>query len=142
MRIYLSILALVVFAVVLGAQNQPNTQIKHVPIKATSPASGAEMYQSYCAACHGVDAKGNGPAASALKTPPTDLTMLAKNNGGTYPAMKVSTSIHGEDNVPAHGSKDMPVWGKLFWNLSDGHQAEVQQRIFNLNNYVESLQAK
>jgi mono/diheme cytochrome c family protein len=136
------ITGLFLFAIILGAQEQPKSEIKHVPIKPTSPASGAEMYKSYCAVCHGVDGKGNGPAAPALKMQPTDLTMLSHNNGGTYPAMKISSAIRGEDNVPAHGTKDMPVWGRLFWSISGGHEAEVQQRVVNLNKYIESLQAK
>ena len=142
-RNYLWMLAaLVLFALVLGAEEQPKKEIKHVPIKPTSPASGSEMYQSYCAVCHGLAGKGNGPAAQALKAQPTDLTLLAHAAGGTYPAMKVSSAIRGEDNVPAHGTKDMPVWGKLFWNISSGHEAEVQQRIANLNKYIESLQSR
>ena len=60
-----------------GASQQ--NEIRHVPVKATSPASGPEMYTSYCAVCHGLDGKGNGPAAEALKVPPPDLTALAKN---------------------------------------------------------------
>lgn len=132
---------MIVFALALGAQ-ETKTTIKHVPIKPTSAASGQEMYKTYCAVCHGTDGKGAGPAAEALKTPPTDLTMLSKNNGGTYPSMKVAATIRGEATLPAHGSKEMPVWGKLFWSMSGGHEAEVQQRVTNLNSYIESMQAK
>jgi len=131
----------VVFSVVVAAQNQPPV-IKHVPIKATSPADGKLMYNSYCAVCHGTDGKGGGPAAEALKTPPTDLTLLAKNSGGKYPEAKVAATIRGEAVLPAHGSREMPMWGKLFRSLSDGHDAEVQQRVANLDGYIESLQAK
>ncbi|HVO79809.1 MAG TPA: cytochrome c [Terriglobales bacterium] len=134
--------ALIGLALTLGAQEQPKKTIKHVPIKSTSAASGQEMYKTYCAVCHGTDGKGGGPAAEALKTPPTDLTMLSKNNGGQYPSMKVAATIRGEANLPAHGSKEMPVWGKLFWSMSGGHEAEVQQRVTNLNSYIESLQVK
>jgi mono/diheme cytochrome c family protein len=138
---------LAVFALALGAQNQPQTAqpttvIKHVPIKQTSPASGSEMFNTYCAVCHGKDGKGAGPAAEALKTTPTNLTSLAAKNGGKYPAMKVSSVIRGEDVLAAHGSRDMPVWGKLFWTISEGNNAEVLQRVANLNKYIESLQAK
>ena len=134
--------ALIVGAALLGAQEQPKTEIKHVPIKSTSAASGAEMFKSYCAVCHGIEGKGNGPAAEALKSQPTDLTMLSKANGGKFPAMKVASSVKGEANIPAHGSQDMPVWGKLFRSMSNGHEAEVQQRVANLTSYVESLQQK
>lgn len=135
------LIAVTVFAVGVSAQNQPKV-IKHVPMKETSPASGQEMYTNYCAVCHGKDGKGGGPAAEALKVPPTDLTLLSKSNGGKYPDMKVASAIRGDANLPAHGSKDMPVWGKLFWGMSHGHEAEVQQRVANLNQYVEGMQAK
>lgn len=123
-------------------QAPPAKVIKHVPVKAVSPASGKEMYMSYCAVCHGTDGKGGGPAASALKAAPTDLTLLSKTNEGKYPALKVAASIRGEDSLPAHGSKEMPVWGKLFWSMSSGHHSEVQQRVVNLNQYIESIQQK
>jgi mono/diheme cytochrome c family protein len=141
----ISWIAAVTLGVALSAgaqQTQPTTQIKHVPLKATNPASGAEMYTNYCAVCHGKDGKGNGPATSALKSPPTDLTTLAQKNGGKYPALHITSVIRGEGDLPAHGSKDMPVWGPLFWRMSQGHEAEVQQRISNLNQYIESLQVK
>jgi mono/diheme cytochrome c family protein len=123
-------------------QTAPEKNIKHVPIKATSPVSGKEMYTAYCAVCHGTDGKGGGPAAAALKIPPADLTLLSKGNGGKYPSLKVEASIRGESALPAHGSKEMPVWGSLFWNMSGGHEGEVQQRVANLTRYIESLQAK
>ncbi|MGC2173157.1 MAG: c-type cytochrome [Candidatus Sulfotelmatobacter sp.] len=137
----------IVFTCVAAAQEQGQDQtrtttIQHVTIKPTSPASGKGMYMSYCAVCHGTDGKGGGPAASALKTPPADLTMLSKNNGGKYPAFKVASTIRGTSDLPAHGSKEMPVWGPLFWSVSGGHESEVQQRMANLTHYVESLQAK
>lgn len=137
-RISLTLLALVTCAL---AQDQQKV-IKHVPMKETSPASGQEMYTSYCAVCHGKDGKGNGPAAEALKVPPTNLTMLSKQNGGKYPDMKVASAIRGDSNLPAHGSKDMPVWGKLFSSMSHGHEAEVQQRVSNLSQYIEGMQLK
>jgi mono/diheme cytochrome c family protein len=122
--------------------NQPGTVIKHVPIMATSATSGKEMYASYCATCHGTDGKGNGPAASALKVPPADLTTLSSNNAGKFPSLKVAGVIRGDSFISAHGSKEMPVWGELFMGISHGHDSEVQQRITNLTKYVESLQAK
>jgi mono/diheme cytochrome c family protein len=133
--------AFIAVALVAGAQEQQKV-IKHVPIKPTSAASGQEMFATYCAVCHGKDAKGNGPAAEALKVPPPDLTTLAKKEGGQYPAMRVSSIIRGEAALPAHGTKEMPVWGSLFWRMSQGHESEVQQRVANLNQYIEGLQVK
>jgi mono/diheme cytochrome c family protein len=117
-------------------------EIKHVPVKPTSPASGEEMYNTYCAVCHGKDGRGTGPAAEALKTPPTDLTTLAQKHGGKYPSDHVSAAIQGDLNLPAHGSKDMPVWGQLFWHMSGGHQSEVQLRVANLNKHIEAMQVQ
>lgn len=124
-----------------GAWTQDKV-VKHVPVKPTSAASGKEMFTSYCATCHGTDGKGNGPAASALKMPPSDLTLLSQKNGGKFPSLHVGAVLRGEATLPAHGSKDMPVWGPLFWHMSQGHSAEVQQRVTNLTKYIESLQAK
>lgn len=133
---------LAVFAMAQQPAPTPEKTIKHVPVKQTNAASGKEMYTSYCAVCHGTDGTGGGPAASALKVPPTDLTTLAQKNGGKYPALHVSSVLRGDAETPAHGSKDMPMWGPLFRNLSQGHDAEVQQRIANINQYIESFQKK
>jgi mono/diheme cytochrome c family protein len=122
------------------AQNAP--QVKHVPITNSSPTSGKDMFNNYCAVCHGKEAKGDGPAAPAMKTTPTDLTALAKKNGGKYPASHVAAVIRGQAGTPSHGSQDMPVWGPLFSSISQGHEGQVQQRITNLVDYVEGLQTK
>ncbi|SRR5271166_1865905 len=124
------------------SQGSSEKTIQHSTIKTTSPASGKEMFNAYCAVCHGTDGKGNGPAASALKVPPTNLTLLSKNNGGKYPSMKVNATVRGTAELPAHGSKDMPVWGPLFWGMSHGHESEVEQRVANLTHYIETLQEK
>ena len=137
-RNLLLLAAVLVGFVVFGIAQQK--EIKHVPVKPTSPVSGQEMYNTYCAVCHGKDGRGTGPAAEALKTAPTDLTTLAKKNGGKYPSDHVSAAIQGDLNLPAHGSKDMPVWGRLFWHMSGGHQSEVQLRVVNLNKHIEEIQ--
>ena len=116
--------------------------IKKAPAPQTSPASGSEMYKSYCAVCHGTDGKGNGPAVSALKVPPPDLTTLARRNQGKYPESRVYQAIKGEASLPAHGSKDMPMWGPVFRSLSKDDQAVVQLRISNLTKYIEAMQVK
>ena len=115
-------------------------QIKHVSVKATSPASGQEMYTAYCAVCHGKEGNGNGPAAEALRVPPPDLTILARKNHNSYPYGRVRSAIVGDACLPSHGSKEMPVWGELFWGMSQGHSSEVQLRVNNLNKYIESMQ--
>ncbi len=138
--IYLVTLALALVSVAIA--QEAKTEVKHGTAPATSPASGKEMFLSYCASCHGKDAKGDGPAAASLKTPPADLTTLAKRNGGKYPSDKVTSILRGQTNLAPHGDQEMPVWGPVFWKLSGGHEEVVQQRIANLNRYLESLQVK
>ncbi len=139
---YLNFLVVIVLtgALSLAAQEATPT-VKHTTAPATSPASGKEMFMSYCASCHGKDAKGDGPAAGALKQAPADLTMLAKLNGGKYPSDKVTSILRGQTKLVAHG-QDMPIWGPVFWKMSQGHEEQVQMRIANLNRYLESKQEK
>ena len=135
---------LVVMATFAAAQQAPvkTASVKHVPIANVSPTSGKAMFDNYCAVCHGKDAKGNGPAASAMKTAPSDLTALAQKNGGKYPSAHVAAILRGQASTPSHGSQDMPVWGPLFSSISQGHDTQVHQRISNLVAYVETLQTK
>jgi mono/diheme cytochrome c family protein len=136
--------ALVLLASVITVAQQPTPQqqpptISRVPIAQTSMASGEEMYAAYCAPCHGKEGRGDGPAASAFKKPPTDLTMLKAKNNGKYPEMDVISVLQwGPHTTSAHGSKDMPIWGTLFSSLGD--QPQTKQRLYNLTKYVESLQ--
>ena len=117
------------------------TRIKKVPIDYTSPNSGPEMFRAYCAPCHGQDGKGTGPAASALKKAPADLTLLSQKHGGKFPAIEVLNTIKG-DNIPAsHGSRDMPVWGELLRSVSPG-QSSVEIRVHVLADYIRSMQQK
>ncbi len=124
---------------VWAGQQSSKKQVEKKPAPITPISSGKEMYTHYCAACHGGDGKGNGPAATALKNPPSDLTTLAQNNKGEFPYARVQQAIRGDVNVPAHGSKDMPVWGPLFWSM-DKESAAVQLRVKNLTDYIKSLQ--
>lgn len=144
---FISVVVVLVMAVsMLAAAQQAPAEgapaVKHVPISNSPANSGKEMFNSYCAVCHGKDAKGDGPAASAMKTPPTDLTGLAKQDGGKYPAAHVAAVIRGQATTPSHGSQDMPVWGPLFSSISQGHESQVQQRVANLVAYIDTLQAK
>jgi hypothetical protein len=73
---------------------------------------GEKLFRTYRAACHGVDARGNGPVAAALTTPPSDLTLIAASNGGSFERDRLVRYIaDGTSPVTAHGSKEMPVWG-------------------------------
>jgi mono/diheme cytochrome c family protein len=125
---------------VLSAQTP--TKVKHVPLTPTSPTSGQEMFAAYCAACHGSDAKGNGPAAPALKTAPANLARLAASHNGTFPENRVFGILSGTIEIAAHGSSEMPVWGTLLRNLSHGDSNKTNLRITNLTSYVKSIQEK
>ena len=105
--------------------------------------AGNDLFQFYCASCHGVDGKGGGHAARALKATPPDLTMLTQRHGGTFPADKLEAFIKGEGRLPtpAHGSSDMPVWGPIFKGL-DSRDAVNAARIENLVKYIQSIQTK
>ena len=133
---------LLIAIIVYAQDDKPQPQLKHAPAPATSAASGKEMFKSYCASCHGPGAKGDGPAAAALKSAPRDLTLLTKSNSGKFPSERIMSILRGQATVTAHGNRDMPVWGPVFWHISQGHESEVQQRIVNLTRYIESLQAK
>jgi mono/diheme cytochrome c family protein len=122
-----------------GAQDKPTIVNKPPPFVegGDSPA----MFREYCASCHGVTGKGNGPAAAALKSVPADLTMLSARNGGKFPDTRVRRYIEGLDEISAHGSRDMPVWGKALRGMPGG-DAGVRLRIEGLTRHVESLQQK
>jgi hypothetical protein len=75
---------------------------------------GKVEYQTNCASCHGIGAKGDGPMSSELKRRPSDLTILAKRNNGVFPLNSVYRIIDGRDEIASHGSREMPVWGYRF----------------------------
>jgi hypothetical protein len=105
---------------------------------------GGDLFQEYCASCHGRDGTGNGPAADALKRVPPDLTTLAARSGGTFPTLRVARLIGGKDGEPfppSHGSREMPVWGPIFKAL-DTSPKGADIRIANLVAHVESIQVK
>jgi len=104
--------------------------------------SGQEMYKQFCAICHGADGKGDGPAASNLKTRPSDLTTLAKRHEGKFPSDYVSTILRFGPGVSAHGSSNMPTWGPIFSIIEKSNEKAVQERIKRLSAYLASLQEK
>jgi mono/diheme cytochrome c family protein len=108
----------------------------------TIAASGKQTYLQYCASCHGPDARGNGPAAFVLKTPPPDLTTLAKRHDGKFPYRYVSDVLRFGTRIVAHGSSDMPIWGPIFGSMDNYDLVAVRKRIKDLSDYLASLQQK
>lgn len=101
---------------------------------------GRTEYQSSCAACHGIGAKGDGPVSKALKMPPADLTVLAKNNNGVFPYDMVYQVIDGRNStIVSHGTREMPVWGYRF---GPPQAFRFKNRILAVIDYLKTIQEK
>lgn len=109
---------------------------------------GLTEYEIACMSCHGLDGKGDGPKARTLSTMPADLTLIAARNGGVFPARAIYDMIDGRGIIPAHGKRDMPVWGDRYRKTGDPGEdaAEVDKRaralIEALVGYLETIQRK
>jgi mono/diheme cytochrome c family protein len=106
---------------------------------------GRDLYVDLCASCHGVSATGNGPVEPALKVSPPDLTRLSHNHGETFPREFVIAVITGEQALPAHGSREMPVWSQCFAPRSGATGAAavyMHRRIELIARYIESIQRR
>ncbi len=108
---------------------------------------GKQEYDGNCAVCHGLTGKGDGSYGELLKTRATDLTMLARKNGGVYPFARVYEAIDGTLPVKAHGTADMPIWGAVYKDKATNFAVEypeafVRARILALDEYIYRLQAK
>lgn len=113
---------------------------KNAQLPATYVPPGHKIYKEYCAACHGIDGKGNGPVSGSLVKHPPDLTTLSQRHGGKFPEEYVATLLRFGPGFSAHGSSEMPVWGPIFQYLDNYNEAAVRQRIKNLCDYLASIQ--
>lgn len=119
-------------------------------LAADKPDLGKREYQSNCAVCHGTTGKGDGPYAGLGNQAVSNLTVLAKNNGGVYPFARVYEVIDGTKDVKAHGTRDMPIWGndyklkaaEYYMDVPYDTDAFVRARILALTEYLYRLQAK
>ena len=105
--------------------------------------SGAQLFQRFCASCHGKHAQGNGPVAIYFKIAPPDLTQLARHNNGQFPADRVRKSIDGTSDVPPHGTRTMPVWGMEFaaaTGQAEQGREHATTLIDRLVDYLRSIQ--
>lgn len=124
-----------------GSQETGPAQPQKSPQKLIPSVKGVDLFHAYCSSCHGVDGKGNGPAAPALNTRPADLTTISQRNSGVFPTERIRKIIAGDGQITAHGSSEMPVWGPIF------HRVEWDQdlgavRLQNVTKYLESIQQK
>ena len=134
------LIAMLGFGAFAAADAQQKT-IREVPVRTPQSNEGVDLYREYCAVCHGVSGKGDGPAASATKRHPTDLTQLARANRGKFPTLAVQTSIKGNNSIVEHGTGEMPVWGSIL-NRSGEPKSLGEMRVMALVKFVESLQAR
>lgn len=111
--------------------------------------AGRSEFETHCASCHGLDGKGRGPIVDLLRKAPPDLTVLARKNGGILPMARLYDSVTG-DLVPAHGSRDMPIWGAIYRTDAANYyvdvpynvDAYVRGRVLFLLEYIHRLQVK
>jgi mono/diheme cytochrome c family protein len=105
-------------------------------------SNGRGTFRTYCATCHGLEARGDGQLAEHLKVKPANLTEITKRNeGGEFPFDLVVQIIDGRQKVKGHGGGEMPVWGDAFRVTESGHTEEqVQARIGNLAHFLWSIQ--
>ena len=138
--------AVAIVVVIAGtAGDRLEGQRASAPVPAQAPTigieslAGVDSFSLYCAACHGDSGEGDGPVASALRTPPPDLTTLARRSGGAFPGVAVRDTIMGSGRaLAAHGTTEMPVWGPMF-RAFEG-DARAQERVGNLVAHLESIQ--
>jgi mono/diheme cytochrome c family protein len=110
---------------------------------------GKREYDANCAVCHGPAGRGDGPYAGLPFGVP-DITQLARRNGGVFPFQRVYETIDGTLLVKAHGTRDMPIWGRDYQARADEYYVDVpyspefyvRTRILALAEYVYRLQAK
>jgi mono/diheme cytochrome c family protein len=138
------------FALALGLWSRVTLANERLKISPDELRRAATDFYSRCAACHGVNGKGDGPIARVLTIKPADLTRITERNGGVFPEERVFRMISGLDMPDVHGTREMPVWGDLFFgevlenseSIEDTQDvaAQVAERINRLIAYLKTLQ--
>lgn len=104
---------------------------------------GRDQYMKLCATCHGPSATGDGIAARTFKVHPTDLTTLARRNGGKFPTATVIDIVKGNVPIAAHGKREMPVWGEILGQPLDTgmyQQDATDLKILAIAAYLQTIQ--
>ncbi|MFN8061915.1 MAG: c-type cytochrome [Vicinamibacterales bacterium] len=129
--------------VVAGAVVATSSMWVHAQSEGRRDFSGSEVFRTYCGACHGQSAKGDGPLAASFRRKPADLTEFAKRNGGVFDGELMAKIIDGRKDVKGHGGKDMPVWGDAFGSaIETTDESSIAARIAAVVKYLEGLQVK
>jgi mono/diheme cytochrome c family protein len=115
------------------------------PAAAADMERGAELFAAHCAACHGAEARGDGPMAEILAVAPPDLTGLAARAGGTFPLEQVVRSIDGRTMILSHGGP-MPLFGMILGgepaviDAADGTPVITKAAVIDLAAWLEAIQ--
>jgi mono/diheme cytochrome c family protein len=149
---YASILAVCLLSSLAAGGETALAQTSTQMSESEQVAEGKAIFQLYCAACHGSDARGGGPVAADLKTEPPSLREIAKRRQGKFDEAEIRAYIDGRDMPRAHGTPEMPVWGSLFRYIAEvsdtlasdeeGIEKKAQERITMLIKYLETIQDK
>lgn len=105
--------------------------------------SGEELYGRFCASCHGLQGRGDGPVASSLRVEVPDLTLTARRARDADPRDRIVRIIDGRYIIGAHGTRLMPVWGENLVRLEIGNpdaERSAQTIVRRLADYVVGLQ--
>jgi mono/diheme cytochrome c family protein len=124
------------------AQSPPAASSEQ-PVDRTLAELGKPYFEAFCASCHGASGRGDGPASVALRARPADLTQIAARRGGRFPDGEIAQFIDGRFAVPAHGSREMPVWGDVFTReiaRSDVAESIARGKVLVLVEYLKSIQ--
>ena len=136
---------LVVYIAPTAVEAEVVLKKEYLTAKQARMTHGEDLYNELCAVCHGQSGKGDGPAVPALKQRPVDLTMLTVGHDNEFPREVLFEAIYGKNRISAHGTLDMPIWGRAF-EFTKPNWARMKrknfakQRIHNIVDYIESLQ--
>jgi len=144
-----ALLALAISVAPAVAETETESAIERAPLttKQAALSDGEALFAELCAVCHGVAGKGDGPAAPALAVKLSDLTMLAARNNAEFPEQRIEKVITGDEQITAHGTLEMPVWGRAFEDARISWKPGLRSvfarsRIAYLTEYLRDIQVQ